>query len=122
MVCCSVTVWTCRGSVTAAQSKSALAAVFDVAPNCVDAKLLQAETMLDERDYGGMRWDTTQLDLATVAILVNMKAYLDCTRSGSPMAQLACQHSDSVHKHHSCNVHIETPSQHASCGSFYDVF
>ena len=45
--------YACRGSVTAAQSKSALAAVFDVAPNCVDAKLLQAEVMLDEKDYGG---------------------------------------------------------------------
>ncbi|KAL3157708.1 hypothetical protein ABBQ32_012141 [Trebouxia sp. C0010 RCD-2024] len=43
-----------KGSVTAAQSKSALAAVFDVAPNCVDAKLLQAEVMLDEKDFGGV--------------------------------------------------------------------
>lgn len=27
--------------------------MFDVAPNCVDAKLLQAELMLDDKDYGG---------------------------------------------------------------------
>ena len=35
------------------KAKLALAAVFDVAPNCIDAKLLQADLMLDERDYGG---------------------------------------------------------------------
>ena len=44
----------CRGSVTAAQAKSALTAVFEVAPHCVDAKLLQAEILLEEQDYGGM--------------------------------------------------------------------
>ena len=27
--------------------------MFDVAPNCIDAKLLQAELMLDDQDYGG---------------------------------------------------------------------
>ncbi len=27
--------------------------MFDVAPNCIDAKLLQAELMLDDKDYGG---------------------------------------------------------------------
>lgn len=39
---------------SAAQAKSALTAVFDVAPYCVDAKLLQAELLLEEQDYGGM--------------------------------------------------------------------
>lgn len=58
-------VYTCRGSATAAQSKSALAAVFDVAPNCVDAKLLQAEVMLDEKDYGGVQSAETLIKLVT---------------------------------------------------------
>ena len=43
----------CRGSVAASKTRAALAAVFDVAPNCIDAKLLQAELMLDDKDYGG---------------------------------------------------------------------
>ncbi|DBA82696.1 TPA: hypothetical protein ACH3X1_006934 [Trebouxia sp. C0004] len=43
-----------KGTVAASKTRAALAAVFDVAPNCVDAKLLQAELMLDDKDYGGV--------------------------------------------------------------------
>ena len=56
-------IWLCRGSVAAAKTKSALAAVFDLAPHCIDAKLLQAEMMLDDKDYGGVQFCLTPLHL-----------------------------------------------------------
>ena len=62
-------IWLCRGSVAAAKTKSALAAVFDVAPHCIDAKLLQAEMMLDDKDYGGMHSCVTPLHLSPTVSL-----------------------------------------------------
>ena len=60
---CLRQIWLCRGSVAAAKTKSALAAVFDLAPHCIDAKLLQAEMMLDDKDYGGVQICLTPLHL-----------------------------------------------------------
>lgn len=38
----------------AAAARKALAAVFEVAPSCLPAKLLEARLMLQEQDHGGM--------------------------------------------------------------------
>lgn len=47
----------------ASKTRAALAAVLDVAPNYVDAQLVQAELMLDDKDCGGPLLVQTTLNL-----------------------------------------------------------
>ncbi len=54
---------TLQGFVGSFQNKTALSAVLDVAPKCVDAQLVQAELMLNDKDCGGALLGQTTLNI-----------------------------------------------------------
>jgi hypothetical protein len=43
--------------------RQSLKAVFEVAPDCTEAKMLEAELMFDEGDYGGERLPFLRVDV-----------------------------------------------------------
>ena len=59
--CCSACAWGCRAADKAEGVRRRLAAVFQDAPECVEARAMEAELLLGERDFSGAAHAMTEI-------------------------------------------------------------